>query len=140
MFVATKTLPMDVIRIDGGTQSRTKINTDAVDTYAQHMLEGAEFPAAVAFFDGKEYWLADGFHRYHAIKKAKKVSMQCNIVNGTVRDAILYSFGANGLHGLPMSNEDKWHIVTEMLSDFEWGEWTDREIDRKSTRLNSSHT
>ena len=63
MFAAKKTLPMDVIRIDGGTQSRVKIRTDVVDDYAEHMANGAVFPPGVAFFDGKEYWLADGFHR-----------------------------------------------------------------------------
>ena len=67
-FVATKSLPMDVIRIDGGTQSREKIHTEVVDDYAAKMADGDEFPAGVAFFDGKEYWLADGFHRYHAYK------------------------------------------------------------------------
>lgn len=130
-FVAQKSLPMDVIRIDGGTQSRLKIDTKVVDQYAEQMADGAEFPAAVAFFDGKEYWLADGFHRYHAFRKNKKAGMSCNIVNGTVRDAILYSFGANGKHGLPMSNEDKRNIVLHMLKDFEWGDWSDREIARK---------
>ena len=114
MFVAKKTLPLDAIRIDGGTQSRTKIRTDVVDSYAESMADGAEFPPGVAFFDGKEHWLADGFHRYHALKKNKKVSMICNIVNGTVRDAILYSYGVNGMHGLQMSPEDKRHIVMEL--------------------------
>lgn len=131
MFAATKTLPMDVVRIDGGTQSRIRIDTEWVDDIAEKMASGTEFPAGVAFFDGKEYWLADGFHRFHALRKNKKASMVCNIVNGTVRDAILYSYGANGSHGLRMSNEDKWHIVSEMLADFEWGEWSDREIARK---------
>ena len=131
MFSSTKTLPMDVIRIDGGTQSRLRISTTVVDDYAEKIAGGEEFPPGVAFFDGKEYWLADGFHRYHALRKAKKVSMVCNVANGTVRDAILYSFGANGTHGLPMSNEDKRHVVTEMLNDFEWGEWSDREIARR---------
>lgn len=131
MFIATKTLPLDVIRIDGGTQSRTAINTELVDDYAQKMADGVEFPAGVAYFDGKEYWLADGFHRYHALKKAKKVSFACQVANGTVRDAILYSFGANGTHGMPMSQADKRHIVTTMLKDHEWGQWSDREIARR---------
>ena len=130
-FVAEKTLPMDVIRIDGGTQSRSRIHEDVVVDYAQKMAEGAEFPPGVAFFDGKEYWLADGFHRYHAIRTNKRASMVCRIVNGTVRDAILFSFSANGMHGMPMSNEDKRRIVLEMLNDFEWASWADREIARK---------
>ena len=130
-FVAEKTLPMDVIRIDGGTQSRSRIHEDMVADYALKMSEGDVFPPGVAFFDGKEYWLADGFHRYHALRSNKKASMVCRIVNGTVRDAILYSYGANGMHGMQMTNEDKRRIVLEMLNDFEWGSWSDREIARK---------
>lgn len=129
-FVATKTLPMDVIRIDGGTQSREKIHTEVVDDYASKMMDGDVFPPAVAFFDGKEYWLADGFHRYHAHNKNKKASMSCDIANGTLRDAILFSYGANAKHGLPMTNKDKWRIVTEILNDFEWSGKKDREIAR----------
>lgn len=136
-FVAEKTLPMDVIRIDGGTQSRSRIHEDMVTDYAQKMAEGDVFPPGVAFFDGKEYWLADGFHRYHAIRTNKRASMVCRIVNGTVRDAILYSYGANGMHGMQMTNEDKRRIVLEMLNDFEWGSWSDREIARK---CHVSHT
>lgn len=130
MFDATKPLNISAIRIDGGTQSRSRIVQDMVDNYAAAMTEGAEFPPIVVFFDGKEYWLADGFHRYHAVRKNRRASIVANIRNGTVRDAILYSFGANGMHGMQMTNEDKRRIVLEMLNDFEWSEWSDREIAR----------
>lgn len=130
MFDATKPLNISAIRIDGGTQSRSRILQDMVDDYAASMADGAEFPPVVVFFDGKEYWLADGFHRYHATRKNKRASILANIRNGTVRDAILYSFGANGMHGMQMTNEDKRRVVLEMLDDFEWGQWSDREIAR----------
>lgn len=130
MFDATKPLNLSAIRIDGGTQSRSRILQDMVDDYAIAMADGAEFPPIVVFFDGKEYWLADGFHRYHATRKNKRASIVANIRNGTVRDAILYSFGANGMHGMQMTNEDKRRIVLEMLNDFEWEQWSDREIAR----------
>ena len=130
MFDATKPLNLSAIRIDGGTQSRSHILQDAVDNYAAAMADGAEFPPVVAFFDGKEYWLADGFHRYHATRKNKRASIVANIRNGTVRDAILYSFGANGMHGMQMTAEDKRRVVLEMLNDFEWSTWSDREIAR----------
>lgn len=135
--IIERSVPLDVIRIDGGTQSRTKINTDVVATYAQNMEDGSVFPPATIYFDGKDYWLADGFHRYHANRKNNKQGMVCRINNGTVRDAILHSYGANGLHGLQMTLEDKRHIVLEMLNDFEWGKWSHREIARK---CNVSHT
>ena len=52
--VAERALPLDVIRIDGGTQSRTKIHEDVVETYAANMADGSVFPAAIVFFDGKD--------------------------------------------------------------------------------------
>ena len=128
VFVAEKTLPMDVIRIDGGTQSRLSIKEDLVERYAEKMAEGSAFPPGIAFFDGKEYWLADGFHRYHALRKNKRASMVCRIVNGTLREAILFSKSANALHGMPMTLEDRKHNAVEMMNDFEWGQWGDREI------------
>lgn len=130
MFDATKPLNISAIRIDGGTQSRSRILQEMVDNYAEAMADGAEFPPIVVFFDGKEYWLADGFHRYHATRKNKRASIVANIIKGTVRDAILHSFGANGMHGMQMTNEDKRRVVLEMLDDFEWSEWSDREIAR----------
>lgn len=128
--IATKALPIDVIRIDGETQSRTKIHQDVVDDYAEKMADGAVFPAPVAFFDGKEYWLADGFHRYHATRKNRKASLSCDVINGTVRDARFYSFGANATHGLPPTYEDKVQSANRMLADSEWGQKSDREIGR----------
>ena len=128
--IATKALPIDVIRIDGETQSRTKIHQNVVDDYAEKMAEGAVFPAPIVFFDGKEYWLADGFHRYHATRKNKKASLSCDVINGTVRDALFYSFGANATHGLPPSYEDRVQSANRMLADSEWGRRSDREIGR----------
>jgi len=125
-----KTVPIDALRIDGGTQSRLKINVDTISNYAEKMEGGEEFPPVVAFFDGKDMWLGDGFHRYHAIKKIGKASIRADVINGTVRDAILYSKSANAKHGLQMSREDKWNNVLDMVTDFEWGEWSNREIAR----------
>jgi hypothetical protein len=56
------------IRIDGGTQPRQEINYEVVKDYAELMREGVAFPPVTVFFDGVDYWLADGFHRYHATK------------------------------------------------------------------------
>lgn len=130
-FVAERSVPFDVIRIDGGTQSRLRLNEAVVAMYAQNMEDGAIFPPATLFFDGKDYWLADGFHRYHANRKNGKQGMVCRITNGTLREAILHSFTVNGLHGLQMTIEDKRRNVLEMLNDFEWSEWSDREIARQ---------
>lgn len=54
------------IRTDGGTQPRARLNEDQVAEYVEAMESGATFPPLVVFHDGAAYWLADGFHRYHA--------------------------------------------------------------------------
>ena len=126
-----KLLGIDVIRIDGGTQSRAQIDHHIVEEYADLMEDGVEFPAVRVYFDGVHYFLADGFHRYHASRMAKKGSLLADVDTGTVRDAILYSLGANFEHGLRRTNADKRKAVQSMLDDFEWSEWSTIQIARK---------
>ena len=123
-----KTINIKTIRTDGGTQSRVEINNEIVTEYAEAIKAGAEFPAVVVFNDGVDNWLADGFHRFHAHNQAGKTSISADIHQGTARDAVLFSFGANGTHGLKRSNADKRKAVATMLSDAEWAEWSDRKI------------
>lgn len=124
-------LNIKLIRIDGGTQSRASINQTVVDQYAEAIKDGSEFPAVRVYHDGNFYYLADGFHRYFAHLKAGKAGISAEVINGTLRDAILYSFGANALHGLQRTVDDKRKVVMTMLEDFEWTTWTDREIARQ---------
>jgi ParB-like chromosome segregation protein Spo0J len=125
-----KTLPIDAINITGGTQSRLSIKEDYVEEIFEKMKDGVEYEPVKAFFDGKEYWLGDGFHRYHATRKNGKASIKCYVTNGLLREAILYSKIANNLHGLQPTLQDKLHNAKEMIADFEWGEWSNREIGR----------
>lgn len=129
-------ISLDKIKIDGGTQSRAKIDQNVVAEYADAMKEGAKFPDVIVFHDGAEYFLADGFHRYFAAKRAGSPGIKCDIREGTLRDAVLFSFGANDKHGLRRTPDDKRKAVMAMLSDIEWQDWSDREIARQ---CNVSH-
>lgn len=122
------TLNINTIRIDGGTQSRDIIDQDQINTYAEAMERGDKFPEVTVYFNGLEYYLADGFHRYFAIKKLGKTSIAATIVTGTLRDAILYSKGANADNGLNRSNATKRKVVNDMLDDFEWQFWSNAQI------------
>jgi protein gp37 len=51
------------------------------------------------------------------------------VYEGTKRDAILYSCGANK-HGKARTNDDKRRAVTRLLGDREWGGWSNVEISR----------
>ena len=93
-------LAVDSIRTDGGTQSRAQINWLTVTDYAADIAEGATFPPVVVYFDGADYWLADGFHRLEAHKRLGLAEIAADVKPGTRRDAILYSVKANAIHGL----------------------------------------
>jgi hypothetical protein len=127
----SKALALLSIRTDGGTQSRDSLNEQTVQEYAEAMREGAQFPPIVVFHDGSKHWLADGFHRFMAARKADLAELDAVVHQGTRRDAVLYSVGANAAHGLPRTNADKRLAVTMLLQDDEWAAWSDREIARR---------
>jgi hypothetical protein len=124
-------LNLNAIRIDCGTQSRVEMSQEQIDTYAHQMSQGDKFPEVTVFFNGIDYYLADGFHRYFATKKLNKTSIHSNVVTGTLREAILFSKGANYDNGLPRTNADKRKNVLDMLNDFEWGDWSNAKIAEK---------
>jgi hypothetical protein len=119
---------LDKIRIDGGTQSRVKIDENVVAQYADEMLNGDQFPPVVLFHDGVDYWLADGFHRYIANKRINSPGINAEVKDGTVREAILHGIKANNKHGLRPTNEDKRKGVITMLKDIEWQDYSNRDI------------
>lgn len=103
------------IRIDGGTQSRKLIDQNLVYQYLECMKDGDEFPLMEAIYDGSTFWLTDGFHRYHAYKLQGTKEVLLKYSGGTQQDAQVVSFGANGRHGKPRTNEDKHNAVMQAL-------------------------
>lgn len=61
-------------------------------------------------------------------KEAPDVAEAADIRQGTRRDAVLFSVGANASHGLRRTNEDKRRAVTVLLSDEEWNKWPQAKI------------
>lgn len=131
--ITKQELTHNQIRTDGGTQMRANMSEATLQEYTDAWLEGVEFPSITVFFDGFDYWLGDGFHRKasHARAFAGEKSILCDIRQGTQRDAILYSVGANSKHGLRRTNEDKRRAVVTLINDTEWGQWSNREIARR---------
>lgn len=125
------------IRRDGGTQPRAAIVEHVVADYAEAIAGGASLPDVTVFYDGKDYWLADGFHRDAAHERLGLAEISCDVRAGTRRDAVLFACGANETHGLRRTNEDKRRAVWILLADEEWAHWSDREI---AARCRVSHT
>ncbi|WP_299403243.1 ParB/RepB/Spo0J family partition protein [Acaryochloris sp. IP29b_bin.148] len=119
------------IRMDGGTQPRAKLFEEVVADYAEDMKRGAKFPPVIIYYDGKEYWLADGFHRVRAKEAIGREEVTAEVHPGTQRDAVLHSVGANAAHGLRRTNADKRRAVNRLVRDHEWRKWSDREIARR---------
>lgn len=124
----TKIIKLSDIVIDAGTQQREKINDEIVEEYAEAIKCGAKFPSITAFFDGVQYYLVDGFHRYHAHRIAEIEVIQSDIIDGTRREARLFSAGVNGTHGIRPTNSDKRKAVLVLLTDEEWSQWSDHRI------------
>ena len=123
-----KTLNLLNIRIDGGTQAREELNQEAVADYAEKMRDGEVFPPVSVFFDGSEYWLVDGFHRYFATKSNGKTSIDAEVENGTLKEAIRASWKANGKRGLNLNSADTKKIILAMFADEVTKTWSNRQI------------
>jgi hypothetical protein len=119
-------LAVNRIRTDGGTQQRTLFDNAVLGDYVEVMAHvGEEFPPVDVFFDGGDYWLADGFYRVAAVAALNRPSIAAHVREGTQRDAVLFSLGANARHGLPRTPDDKRRAVLVMLRDPEWSSWSD---------------
>lgn len=125
---------LDTLILDSAAQPRIDIDWVLASEYAEAMRDGAKFPPIIVFCNGKN-WLADGFHRVSAAKQAGLSELAADIRQGTRRDAILYSVGANAENGKRRTNGDKHRAVKTLLQDEEWQTWSNEKI-AKTCRVN----
>ena len=123
-----KTVNLNDIRIDGGTQSRLVIDQTLVYQYIDCMKDGDTFPPIETMFDGSTHWLVDGFHRYHAYKLMGLKKTEVVYKPGTQEEAQVRSFGVNGKHGKPRTIEDKRNAVMSAFEHPLIKDKSDREI------------
>jgi hypothetical protein len=122
-------ITINQLRLDGGTQSRAALNEATVAEYAEAMADpNTVFPPVTVYFDGRDHWLADGFHRVAAWQRIGREEVPAEVRQGDRRRAILHSVAANSNHGLRRTNEDKRRAVLTLLEDEEWRTWSDRAI------------
>ena len=113
-------IPIASLRLDGGTQIRQARSEETIADYAEKMRGGEVFPPVTAYYDGAEYWLADGFQRVMARGLTGASAIDVDVRPGTQRDAVLFACGANAEHGAPRTNADKRRAVETLLADPEW--------------------
>jgi hypothetical protein len=120
-------LRIDQVQILDELQSRASTHWEHVDELVELIQSGGQFEEPPVVFrqghDGDEYFLADGFHRVHAYKKAGIESAIFDVrAGGTTafRRAKLYSIQSNFAHGLKRTTADKRRAVEMLLADEEW--------------------
>jgi len=128
-------LRIDQVQILDELQSRASTHWEHVDELVELIQSGGQFKEPPVVFrqghDGDEYFLADGYHRVHAYKKAGIESAIFDVrAGGTTafRHAKLYSIQSNFAHGLKRTTADKRRAVEMLLSDEEWSNKSDRWI------------
>jgi hypothetical protein len=114
----TRKLALDQIDIHGGTQTRLKTNEEAIESYAEEMGSGTVFPPISVYFDGATHWLADGFHRYLAAKRAGLTAIEAEVKPGGRIDALKHALGANATNGVYRTNADKRNAAAIALEEW----------------------
>ena len=108
------TLNPEVLRCDADVQPRLALSDAHIRAYAALLQEGQQLGTIVAFQDGSDSYLADGFHRVAAAKSIGLEELPAASRVGTKRDAMFYACGANK-RGKPLSNTDKQRVVLHLL-------------------------
>jgi hypothetical protein len=121
-------LKLEVIVVDDSVQSRVTLNNDIIDDYRNKYENGVTMPPLRAVHDKKEHILADGFHRFYALKRAGIGEAEFVVTDGTVEDAKFISITSNTEHGLPRTNADKRRAVMMALQNECFKEFSDRGI------------
>ncbi|MBN2294876.1 MAG: ParB N-terminal domain-containing protein [Pirellulales bacterium] len=123
-----KSIKLEKIQLNGDTQPRDDIDRDIVEEYAEALKAGVVFPPVIVYFDGTKYWLVDGFHRWHAARKAGFDKIKCDVRNGTLEEARWFSYTANRAHGLRRRNCDIRKAVVSALRHPNGAKLSDRQI------------
>src|SRR5262245_28789378 len=92
-------LPLAALIRDDDIQPRAALDPGTIADYAALYADDQELPPLVVFQDGRDFWLADGFHRVEAVLQAFPMGMDTELPvelhQGTRRDAMLYAAGCN---------------------------------------------
>jgi hypothetical protein len=108
-------IDLAVIRRDGGTQGRVTLNASVINEYAEKMRSGVDFPPVRVWFDGRTYWLSDGFQRISAAELIGTCQILAEVSLGTLEDAKWDSYAANSSHGVRRTRADIEAIMERAL-------------------------
>ena len=124
-------LAIEKIRTDGGTQVRETLDQKTVDRYAELYAAGEKLPPLDVFFDGVDYWMAEGFHRHAGLEKNEATTAEIELHEGTKEDALWFATTANLKHGLPLKASDRRRAAEVVLLHPKGQGLSNREVARR---------
>jgi len=109
----TKEVKIDAL-ITENLQIRVEMQEECVEEYAATFRDRPEdMPPVTVYHDrtNGKFYLADGFHRVIAAKRAERDTITANVHEGTFDDALRFALSANAKHGLRRTEGDKWNAM-----------------------------
>ena len=108
-------LGIDRLVLSAKIQPRVTLDEPTIEKYRELMAHGTVFDPVIAYWDGRHYWVADGFHRVEASKRCGFKEIAVEVREGTHAEAEFFACGANTRHGKALTNEDKHKIVGRLV-------------------------
>ncbi len=127
----TEILEFEKISPDQTIQVRAETNQETVREYYEAMETEEDmnrFPPMTVYFDGGFYRLADGHHRYWAIKRRGYKTVTVRVIDGSRDDAILAAVRLNIQNGLRFNENDWEKIIALVTSKAQWKNWSNRRL------------
>ena len=77
-------LAIDRIRLD--FQPEVNLIDDTVADYVEKMHRAVPIEPVTVRYDGRQYWLQDGFHRVAAARQLGRHEIDAEVIPGTLQD------------------------------------------------------
>jgi hypothetical protein len=102
-------LSLNLIHTDDAIKPRLELDRRWIEALAKAIRQDCKLPPVVCFYDGDNYWLADGLDRLEAAKLAEQKTILADIRQGSRQEAISYSKSGS------RRNKEKQQVVDRFL-------------------------
>lgn len=121
-----RTVKIEDVTVDPAANPRVALNEEHVaDLMAAYTAE-EDVPPPLCYEVGDDLKLSEGFHRWEALRRLKRIRLTVQVVTGTEDEWAAHTFGSNKGHGLKRTNPDKRRCVELFLNRFP--RWADTRI------------
>lgn len=112
-------ISMKHLKPDTSLQARVNtLDMENVRKLQGVLKDGMELQPIVVFDIGEhEYKIADGFHRHEAVRRDGRPAITCDVIKGTLQEAIEYAASCNRDFCLPRQQEDIKKAVYMLLEN-----------------------